>query len=340
MSEKITSGMFAETGMVTIQQHIMDQQSHHPRATGRFTWLLSGITQSTKIIAAKVRRAGLADILGKAGETNVQGEEQEKLDVFANDLLMQCLAYRGNVGILCSEENEEPVVLSETGSAGKYIVLFDPLDGSSNIDVNISVGTIFSVLERDDPGDDGDGSIDDLLQAGVRQVAAGYVIYGSSTEFVYTAGRGVHKFTLEPSTGAYILARENLKIPESGNIYSVNEANFTTFQPEVQEYLRAVKTSTDPKFTSRYVGSFVADFHRTLLKGGIFMYPATASAPNGKLRLMYECNPMAFIVEQAGGMATDGRRRVLEIEPDALHARTPLYIGSPKQVEHAMSFLA
>lgn len=337
MSEH-TSGLFSETRMMTVQQHIMEQQAYHPTATGEFSWLLSGITQATKIIAAKVRRAGIVDILGETGGENVQGEVVQKLDVFANDLLIKCLAYRGNVGILASEENDEPVMLQSRGS-GRYAVLFDPLDGSSNIDVNISVGTIFSVLERTDQGFAPQDSNASILQPGFRQRAAGYVIYGSSTVLVYTTGQGVHLFTLDPSTGAFLLYKENLKMPEQGKIYSVNEANFTKFPSSVQEYLVKIKTSEDPIYTSRYVGSFVADFHRTLLKGGIFMYPQTTSAPNGKLRLLYECNPMAFIAEQAGGMASTGTERVLDVNPESLHQRVPLYIGSKNQVEEAERFV-
>jgi len=334
-----TSGLFHENHLVTLQQHIMEQQAYHPTATGEFSWLLSGITQASKIIAAKVRRAGLQDIIGSLGKENIQGEDVQKLDVFANDCLIQSLAYRGNVGILASEENDEPVVIHDSGPQGRYAVLFDPLDGSSNIDVNVSIGTIFSVLERPSGGFSRNDPLADLLQPGVRQRAAGYVIYGPSTLFVYTTGQGVHFFTLDPGTGAYILYRERVTIPESGDIYSVNESNFTEFPRAVQEYLRHIKTSEEPSYNSRYVGSFVADFHRTLLKGGIFLYPQTRKAPGGKLRLLYECNPMAFLVEQAGGMATDGRQRILEIQPKTLHERTPLFIGSPTQVKEAMAFV-
>lgn len=340
MSEDKNPHRIPEMDMVTIQQHIMEQQRHHPTATGAFSWLLSGITQATKIIAAKVRRAGLSDILGSTGQTNVQGEEAQKLDVFANEILIKCLGYRGNVGILASEENDEPVIVKESGAAGRYIVLFDPLDGSSNIDVNISVGTIFSILERQDSGFGACDSMTDILQQGFRQRAAGYVIYGSSTVFVYTTGQGVHLFTLEPSTGAFLLHKENIRIPDSGEIYSCNEANARTFPEAVQRYLEHIKKSEKPAYTSRYVGSLVADFHRTLLKGGIFLYPATKKAPKGKLRLMYECNPMAFICEQAGGLATDGAQRILEVVPESLHQRTPLYVGSRHQVEDVMRFLA
>jgi fructose-1,6-bisphosphatase I len=341
VTDRLASAQNPEFSMVTIQQHIMEQQRHHPTATGEFSWLLSGITQATKIIAAKVRRAGLTDILGSTGVTNVQGEDAQKLDVFANEILIKCLGYRGNVGILASEENEEPVIVRDAGSGGRYIVLFDPLDGSSNIDVNISVGTIFSILERDSTQEPGRrDSITDILQPGYRQRAAGYVIYGSSTVLVYTTGQGVHLFTLEPSTGAFILSRENLRMPEAGDIYSCNEANASSFPEGVQRYLGYLKKSDKQTYTSRYVGSLVADFHRTLLKGGIFLYPATKKAPKGKLRLMYECNPMAFIAEEAGGMATDGVRRIRDIEPTSLHERTPLFIGSRREVEEAMKFLA
>ncbi|MEZ6197241.1 MAG: class 1 fructose-bisphosphatase [Planctomycetota bacterium] len=334
------SGHFAETRMVSLQEHVMMQQRHHPTATGEFTWLMSGITKAARFIAAKVRRAGLVDILGEFGTTNVQGETVQKLDIFANDVLIKSLTYRGNVGILASEENDEPVVLHESGAQGRYVVLFDPLDGSSNIDVNISVGTIFSILRRQDASFGQVDSLADVLQPGLKQVAAGYVIYGSSTVFVYTTGHGVHLFTLDPTTGAFILHRENLRMPDSGSIYSVNEANVGSFAPGVRAYLDHLKASQDPAYTSRYVGSFVADFHRTLLKGGIFMYPATAKSPSGKLRLMYEANPMALLAREAGGLATDGSADVLDIVPTSLHQRTPLYIGSRRQVEEVKEFLA
>ncbi len=324
--------------MVSLQEHIMDQQAHHPTATGDFTFLLSGIAKATRFISAKVRRAGLVDILGATGDVNVQDEEVQKLDIFANDLLIKCLAYRGNVGILASEENEEPVVLHNAGANGRYIVLFDPLDGSSNIDVNATVGTIFSILKRQEPGFGERDAMTDLLQPGVKQIAAGYVIYGSATVFCYTTGQGVHLFTLDPTTGTYILHAENRKMPDRGAIYSVNEANFPTFPAEIQAYLKAVKSGKEHSYTSRYIGSFVADFHRTLLKGGVFLYPTTQKAPGGKLRLLYEANPMAFIAEQAGGLATDGKQRILDIMPSALHQRTPLIIGSKDDVNDAIAF--
>ncbi len=315
----------------TVQQHILRQQRrHHPTASGAFSWLLSGITLATKMIQAKVRRAGLLDILGDAGETNVQGERQQKLDVFANHALLHCLGLRDNVAILASEENDEPVTFAGRSDTGKYIVVFDPLDGSSNIDVNVSVGTIFSVLGK--PADDADAN--PLYQPGYKQLAAGYVVYGSSTILVYTTGYGVHGFTLDPDIGAYVLSHENIRMPEAGSYYSVNEANADSFPEQYQRYLARLRSgATGRTYSSRYIGSFVADFHRMLLKGGVFLYPPTSSYPTGKLRLLYEASPMAFIAEQAGGMAIDGRRRILEIEPTDIHQRVPLVVGGRKEIE-------
>ena len=276
------------------------------------------------MIQSKVRRAGLTDILGTDSNINVQGEIQQKLDIYANNALLHCLGVRDSVGILASEENEEPVTLRASRGA-KYAIVFDPLDGSSNIDVNVSVGTIFSILRRPESSLAGDGDpLSDLLQPGCRQVAAGYVVYGSSTIFVYTTGRGVYGFTLDPSIGAYVLSHENIKMPAKGKYYSVNEAYADDFPPAYRRYLGELRKK---KYASRYIGSLVADFHRTLLKGGVFLYPPTADHPQGKLRLLYEANPMAFIAEQAGGAALDGTRRVLDIEPTSIHERTPLVIG-------------
>jgi fructose-1,6-bisphosphatase I len=341
--------------IITVQQHIMQQQHQFaPAAAGTFSWLLSGITLATKMIQAKVRRAGLLDVLGAAGRQNVQGEQQQKLDVYANQALLHCLGVRESVAVLVSEENEEPVTLDRHGR-GKYVVVFDPLDGSSNIDVNVSVGTIFSILRKpDQAGDDAPAASQrgaatpqpqqggaaaeaqqrDVLQPGVQQVAAGYVVYGSSTIFVYTAGRGVFGFTLDPSVGAYVLSHDNMRMPERGYIYSVNEANANSFPRPYQEYLKRLRSGeTGRKYTSRYIGSMVADFHRTLIKGGVFLYPPTAAQRGGKLRLLYEANPIAFIAEQAGGMAIDGERRILEIQPESIHQRTPVLIGSKVEIE-------
>ena len=325
--------------IVTVQQHILHQQKKHfPDAGGTFSWLLSGITLATKMIQARVRRAGLLDVLGAAGATNVQGEVQQKLDVYANDALMHCLGVRENVAMLVSEENEEPVSLHHAVGPGNYVVIFDPLDGSSNIDVNVSVGTIFSILRRpDEVVSDNPTSM--ALQPGYQQIAAGYVVYGSSTILVYTTGQGVFGFTLDPAVGAYVLSHENMRMPERGNIYSVNEANFDAFPEVYQRYLAGLRRGEHGrKYTARYIGSLVADFHRTLLKGGIFLYPPTTSHPAGKLRLLYEANPMAFIAEQAGGSATDGERRILDIQPDDIHQRTPLIVGSTTEMEEFESY--
>jgi fructose-1,6-bisphosphatase I len=320
--------------VITAQQHILEQQeAHFPEAGGTFSWLLSGITLATKMIEAKVRRAGLLlDVLGSAGEMNVQGETQQKLDVYANKALLHCLGLRDTVAILVSEENEEPVTFDRARETGKYVIFFDPLDGSSNIDVNVSVGTIFSIFRRP-PRMDG-GIQDAVLQPGWKQVAAGYVVYGSSTILVYSAGKGVFGFTLDPDIGAFMLSHDNLRMPAHGNIYSVNEAQGHTFPAEYQEYIRCLRSGALGRdYSSRYVGSLVADFHRTILKGGVFIYPPTKGYPRGKLRLLYEANPLAFIAEQAGGLATDGERRILEIQPREIHERTPLVVGSREEVE-------
>lgn len=322
-------------GFTTVAQHIIEQQRSHPTATGQFSWLLSGITLATKIIESYVRRAGIVDVLGATGGENVQGERVQKLDAIANRTIKNCLGYRGNVGILVSEEDEEPRVLENVGSDGRYVVLFDPLDGSSNIDVNVSIGTIFSVLQLRDDVLPGDGPEKHTLQPGVNQLAAGYVVYGSSTVMAYTTGDGVHMFTLNPDIGAFVLHQERVAIPETGNLYSVNEAYRASFPDGIQQYLDYVKTKN---YSLRYIGSLVADFHRTLLRGGVFLYPPTQKTPNGKLRLLYEANPMAFLAEQAGGMASDGRNRILDKIPTELHERTPLVIGSRKEVERVLDF--
>lgn len=313
--------------IVTVQQHILEEQKRFPGASGEFSWLLSGITLATKMIQAQVRRAGLTDILGTHGRENVQGEIQQKLDVYANDVLLHCLSVRESIGILASEENERPLTVHYESPKANYAVIFDPLDGSSNIDVNVSVGTTFSVLRR--PEGAGLQDVEQwVLQPGSEQIAAGYVVYGSSTVLVFCAGNGVHGFTLDPSIGAYVLSHENIRMPAAGSYYSVNEAYAGSFP---QAYVRLIQRLRDGEtgrsYSSRYIGSMVADFHRTLLKGGIFLYPPTAANPQGKLRLMYEANPIAFIAEQAGGIATDGTRRILDIRPESIHQRTPLIVG-------------
>lgn len=323
--------MAEEHFITTVERHFLDRRS--PHANPEFSWLLSGITLATKIISAQIQRAGLVEIMGKTGRVNVQGEEVQKLDVFANETLVRCLGYRRNIGLLVSEEDEEPHVIQEAAT-GKYIVLFDPLDGSSNINANVSIGTIFSILERRSTAEQ--DVMHNILQPGHQQVAAGYVIYGSSTVLSYTAGDGVHMFTLDPSIGAFVLAQENIRMPEAGRIYSVNEAYRNTFPTGIQRYLDWAKEAGD--YSSRYIGSLVADFHRTLIRGGVFLYPATTKSPRGKLRLLYEANPLAFVAEQAGGVATDGKQRILDIQPQAMHERTPLIIGSKDEVQRVLSF--
>ncbi len=323
--------------IITVQQHILEQQRQFPSARGQFSWLLSGVTLATKMIEAKIRRAGLLDIVGAAGATNVQGEAQQKLDVYANQALLHCLGLRDTVGALISEENEEPIVLDRDAGSGEYVVVFDPLDGSSNIDVNVNVGTIFSIFRRPGPEEHFRSA---TLQPGSRQVAAGYVVYGPSTILVYTTGQGVFGFTLDPAIGAYVLSHDCLKMPDRGSIYSVNEANAASFPESYRTLLTELREGKDGRrYISRYIGSLVADFHRTLFKGGIFLYPPTASYPDGKLRLLYEANPLAFIAEQAGGMAVNGECRILDIEPSDIHQRTPFVVGSRGEVRRFQAIL-
>jgi fructose-1,6-bisphosphatase I len=326
----VTDGKF-----VTAEQYIFaEQRQRYPDATGEFSWLLSGILLATRFIASQVRRAGLTGILGSLQRTNVQGETVQKLDELADQALLHCLGGGGNVAVMASEENEEPVVVPRDRKNGRYVVVFDPLDGSSNIDVNVSTGTIFSVLARDPDPDGSRDPLADVLQPGTRQLAAGYVVYGPSTMLVFTTGRGVHGCTLDPSIGAYVITHENVTMPESGSLYSVNEANADTFPEAYRRYLARLRSgATGRAYSSRYVGSLVADFHRTLLKGGVFLYPPTRANPGGKLRLLYEANPIAFLAEQAGGRASSGRERILDVQPTSLHQRTPLLVGSRAEMD-------
>jgi len=323
----------SDSNLLTVQQHILREQLRFSGASGEFSFLLSGITLATKIIQAQVRRAGLVDVLGEHGEINVQGEIQQKLDVIANEAIVQALTSRASVGVLASEENEEPMIVHKGDSEAKYAVVFDPLDGSSNIDVNVSVGTTFSILRRPE-GAAGDNPEAWVLQPGTEQVAAGYVVYGSSTILVYSVGHGVHGFTLDPAIGAYVLSHPNMMMPDRGKYYSVNEANADSFPDKYNKYLAGLRDGQyGTKYSSRYIGSMVADFHRTLLKGGVFLYPPTADNAEGKLRLLYEANPVAFLAEQAGGVALDGNNRMLEVKPTSIHQRVPLVVGSKAEME-------
>ena len=321
--------MLPNSRVVTIERFILDQEEKYPEATGELSNLLYDIALAAKIIAASIRRAGLVNILGSAGNTNVQGEEQQKLDVFANETMTNALNHTGRVCVMASEEDEQIIPVPDQYPAGKYSVLYDPLDGSSNIDVNGAVGTIFSIYRR--VSMEGRGSMADVLQAGCKQVAAGYVIYGSSTMLIYSTGQGVAGFTLDPSIGEFLLSHPRMVTPRVGKYYSVNESNFARWSKATQWAVRGFhgdRPEEIPGKNSRYIGSLVADFHRNLLAGGIFMYPADTKNPRGKLRLLYEAAPMAFIAEQAGGSATDGVHRILDIVPQDLHQRTPLVIGS------------
>lgn len=326
---------------ITIERHILEtQKKEFPTATGAFSALMYDIAFSAKIIGSSVNKAGLVDILGLTGNENVQGEEVQKLDDFANETLIKALDHTGRLCCMASEESEGLIEIPEKYECGKYVLMFDPLDGSSNIDANVSIGTIFSIFHKVSEGDR--GAIEDCLQQGKKQVAAGYIIYGSSTMLVYTAGNGVHGFTLDPGIGEFLLSHSFIETPKRGKIYSCNEGNYAKWEPNLRRYIDYIKTpdkTSGRPYKSRYIGSLVADFHRNLLYGGIFIYPADSSNPNGKLRLLYEANPLAFIVEQAGGAASDGKMDILDKTAQSLHERTPLIIGSYEDVREVESFL-
>ncbi len=325
------------TSTLTIGRHLVEQERLLPEATGEFTGLLWDLTIAFKIISREVNKAGLVDILGVTGSENVHGETVQKLDEFAHTTIFKAMDHGGHLCAMASEEDPKVMRIPEQFKKGKYVLVFDPLDGSSNIDVNVSIGSIFSIFRKKTPGPD--GTLADFLQRGVEQVAAGYVVYGSSTIMVYTTGVGVHGFTLDPSIGEFLLSHHNIRIPERGRIYSINEGNSDTWDAGTRKYLamlKAGKAEGGKPYSLRYIGSLVADFHRNLLVGGIFLYPASYSdgeSPKPKLRLLYEANPMAFLVEQAGGKATTGLQRIMEIEPTSLHQRVPLIIGSPADVD-------
>ncbi len=322
--------------VTTLDEFIIQRQKDFAYASGDLSKLLRDIGLAAKIVSREVNKAGLVDLAGSIGTDNSSGERQQKLDKLADDMLISCLQNSGECCGIASEENKDFVTIKSLGDHDpKYVVIFDPLDGSSNIDVSVTIGTIFGIYRRVSPPK-GPVTAEDFLQKGTEMVAAGYVVYGSSTMLVYTTGHGVNGFTLDPSIGEFCLSHPNLRIPEDGNVYSTNQGSYNKYPREVRAL---IDYCVDKNMSLRYIGTMVADVHRNLLKGGLFFYPPTGSSPNGKLRLLYECNPLAFLVEQAGGKATDGRRRILEIQPTELHQRTPIYIGSKNMVEKAEVFV-
>ncbi|MGE5314787.1 MAG: class 1 fructose-bisphosphatase [Acidobacteriota bacterium] len=326
--------------VITLERHIIEGERAHPGATGNFSAVLRDLSLAIKMIWREVTKAGLVNILGMAGTENVHGESQKKLDIFADEAICKAMDHTGHLAVMGTEEHDDVLPIPDKYPIGKYVLLFDPLDGSSNIDANVSVGTIFSIYRR--ISQSGKGMLIDCIQPGYKQVASGYVVYGSSTMMVYTTGDGVHGFTLDPSIGEFLLSHENIRIPARGKIYSVNEGNSCYWSEGMKryiEYLHEEDKSSGRPYSSRYVGSLVADVHRTLLYGGIFLYPGDSRFPDGKLRLMYEANPLAMIVEQAGGAATNGVKRILDVTPMRLHQRTPLIIGSPDDVAECQRFL-
>ncbi len=332
---------------ITITQHLLDQQRKNPEATGAFTTLLNELIVAAKVISREVNKAGLADILGATGQVNVQNEQVQKMDIFSNQVVIERMQHIGQLCCMGSEENADLIDIPSRYPKGNYIILFDPLDGSSNIDVNVSIGTIFGIYTKKSDETDIDHLLNDVLQPGMEQVAAGYFIYGSSTMMVYTTGNGtgVHGFTLYPSVGEFLLSHENIQIPKKSKTYSVNEGNYAYWDENTKaliDYFKSVDRETNRPYSGRYVGSLVADFHRNLLKGGIFMYPADRKdpkKPTGKLRLMVEANPLALVAREAGGYASDGHGSILEIDPKELHQRVPLYIGNKEDVELAERFI-
>jgi len=325
---------------VTLSQFILQQERANPGATGEFTSVLHDIQLAAKMINREVIRAGLTDVLGYTGAQNVHGERVQKLDLFAHQTISRVLGSTGQLAVMASEEDENIIPIAKDAPHGRYVVNFDPLDGSSNINAGVNIGTIFSVLPR--VTKDGQGQLEDCLQPGNRQVCAGYVMYGSCTMLVYTTGHGVHGFTFEPDVGEFLLSYPDIRTPEHGNIYSVNEGHYARWTDEQKRYIDYLKEEdeeTGRPYSARYVGSLVADFHRNLLYGGLYLYPGDSRSPKGKLRLLYEAAPLAFIAEQAGGAATDGQTRIMDLTPRMLHERTPLFIGSKRDVSDCVSFL-
>lgn len=326
--------------IITIERHILQSERLHPEATGRLTNLLYDLALAGKLIASKTSRAGLAEILGRTGATNIQGEKVMKLDHLADQVIFDLTDHTGRLAVMASEEHENMITIPEHYPTGEYVLVFDPLDGSSNIDYNVSIGTIFGIFHRITPH--GPGTLQDLLQPGKNLVAAGYIVYGASTMLVYTTGHGVDGFTLDPDIGEFLLTHPNIQIPEPPLYYSVNQGYQSLWKPSVQQYtrwLQGMESQEQPALSHRYVGSLITDFHRNLLAGGVYYYPADNHHAQGKLRLLYEAAPLAFIAEQAGGLASDGHRNIVDIQPDSLHQRTPLYIGNRSLVLKAQEFI-
>jgi fructose-1,6-bisphosphatase I len=326
----------------TLGEFLIEHQTAFKYSTGELSKLINALRLAAKVVNHEVNKAGLVDILGAAGDTNIQGEDQQKLDVLANEKFIQTLKNREIVCGIASEEEDDFISINSQDEQhqNKYVVLIDPLDGSSNIDVNVPVGTIFSIYRRITPIGT-PVTLEDFLQPGINQVAAGYIVYGTSTMLVYTTGHGVNGFTLNPAIGTFYLSHPKMQFPETGNIYSINEGNYVHFPQGVKDYIKYCQEEEDDRpYTSRYIGSLVSDFHRNMIKGGIYIYPKSSKARKGKLRLLYECNPMAFLAEQANGLASDGYRRIMELQPTELHERVPFFCGSRKMVEKAESFMA
>jgi fructose-1,6-bisphosphatase I len=332
--------MPSPTKFMTLERYINEQETRHPGATGEFSGLLHDLSLAAKLVWREVSKAGLVDVIGSTNQTNASGDVVKKLDVFADETIFKAMDHGGHVCVMASEENEDILHIPDEYDAGKYVLLYDPLDGSSNIDANITIGSIFSIFKR--VSTRGKGTLQDCLQPGYKQVAAGYIIYGSSTIFVYSTGHGVHGFTLDPSVGEFLLSHENIRIPKKGKIYSLNEGNYCNWDAGMQRYIQHLKEQdkeTNRPYSLRYIGTMVGDAHRTLLYGGIFAYPGDKKNPQGKLRLMYECNPMAFIIEQAGGKSSEGTKSVLQVQPTSLHQHTPVFLGSQEDVELCEAFL-
>jgi fructose-1,6-bisphosphatase I len=326
--------------LITLERHIIEGEHSHPGATGEFSGLLHGLSLAAKLVWREVTKAGLVNIIGKTDRMNISGDVIKKLDEFADITIYKSMDHLGHLCVMASEENEDLLHIPGHYPNGKYVLLFDPLDGSGNIDANVTIGSIFSIYRRVTPS--GPGTMEDVLQPGNQQVAAGYALYGSSMMFVYTTGHGVHGFTLDPSVGEFLLSHENIRIPKKGTIYSTNEGNTGHWVPEMQRYIRYLKEDAKEEgrpYSARYIGSLVADVHRTMLYGGIYCYPGDTRNPSGKLRLMYENNPLAYIVEEAGGASTNGRVRTMDVQPTSLHERSPLFIGSVEDVRIAQEFL-